>query len=188
MNRHVQLLAALLLIHAHAWGGETHHARSPENGIESWELRENGVFFSLTQMLPDQARAFFTARGFDQAAAEAYAQACVFQTVLRNESAATIATHPADWRAHAGKERLAPKLDKDWLPEWKKRGLPESARIAFRWAQFPAGQTFEPGDWNQGMTAFALPRRAGFDLVVQWRENGQIRKNILKGVKCAEDR
>lgn len=188
MRWHLLPLGLMLASNTHIWGGETHHERNLETGIESWELLDSGVRFSLTQMLPDQARAFFMARGFDRAAADAYAQACVFQTVLHNESTKTIDLRLSDWQVLVGKQTLALKQEAGWQGEWKKRRLPDAARIAFRWAQFPAEQTFDPGDWNQGMTAYPLPRGASFDLDLKWWTNGQAVEAILKGAKCAEDR
>lgn len=184
--RYWALLMALALAPAQA--AETRHAKDAQSAIESWELLDGGVRFSLTQMLPDQARAFFMGRGFDRAAAEIYAKACVFQAVMRNEGDKAADIRLADWRAFAGKERFLPELDADWQAEWQKRGVAEPARIAFRWAQFPNDQIFAPGDWNQGMLAFALPHGARFDLSLKWRANGQISETLLKGVHCAEDR
>lgn len=171
-----------------AAAAETRHARDPETGIESWEIQEQGVNLSLTQILPDQARAFYQARGFDRDAAEVYASACVFQTVMRNESRAPIAFHLGDWRMLKGKRAFRLKTEPKWQHEWEQRQLAGPARIAFRWAQFPLQQDFEPGDWNQGMTTYPLPRGACFDLEFKWRTGGKMQAGILKGVCCAQDR
>lgn len=182
------LVLALILAAPFIQAAETHYARDAESGLESWEILDGGIRFSLTQMLPDQARAFFMGRGFDRAAAESYAQVCVFQAVMRNQGSQTIALRLVDWWALAGEKRLLPKLDAAWQSEWKQRGVLEPARIAFRWAQFPSDQIFEPGDWNQGMIAYPLPHGARFDLNLKWRANGQPFETSLKGVQCAEDR
>jgi hypothetical protein len=167
---------------------ETRQARDAETGIQSWETGAQGVNLSLTQILPDQVRAFYLARGFDREAAEAYASACVFQTVLRNEGNAPISFHLGDWRMLKGKTAFRLKTEHDWQHEWAGRKLTEPARIAFRWAQFPLQQDFEPGDWNQGMTTYPLPRGACFDLKFKWRAGGKTREGIVKGVCCAQDR
>lgn len=188
MRWHLLLLGLMLASNTHTWGGETHHERNLETGIESWELLDSGVRFSLTQILPDQARAFYLARGFDRAAADAYASACVFQTVLSNEGSAPIAFHLGDWRILRGKRALRLKTEPEWQHEWEQRQLADPARIAFRWAQFPLEQDFEPGDWNQGMTTYPLLRGACFDLEFKWRMGGEMKEGRLKGVCCAQDR
>lgn len=170
------------------YGAETQYSRDPDTGIETWEVLDRGVRLSLTQILPDQARAFFMARGFDREAAEAYASACVFQTVLRNEGDAPIAFHLGNWRMLRGKRAFRLKTEPEWQHEWERRQLAGPARIAFRWAQFPLEQDFEPGDWNQGMTTCPLPRGACFDLKFKWRMGGEMKEGKLKGVCCAQDR
>jgi hypothetical protein len=65
--------------------------------------------------------------------------------------------------------------------------VPESARIAFTWAQFPATQTFAPGDWNQGMTSYSVPRGGVFDLRFVWRTGGKTFSGKLEQVTCADE-
>jgi hypothetical protein len=69
-----------------------------ETGLRSWEWREAGVSLRLVQRLPDQTRAFFQARGFSSAAADRIANACIFQTIFRNESEQPLSYLLDDWR------------------------------------------------------------------------------------------
>lgn len=184
-----RLLAALLgCAVAAGAAAQTRHAQDPDSGIESWEAGERGVTLALTQILPDQVRAFYLARGFGREDAEIYARACVFQTVLRNDGDAVVAVQLADWRALAARRAFRLRLEPEWQYQWAQRELPEAARIAFRWAQFPLEQHFEPGDWNQGMTAYPLPHGARFDLRFRWRVEGKTVEGVMKGVRCAADR
>lgn len=172
------------------FAGELEHRVDPETGIESWELRGKGIGLSLVQLLPDQARAFFLARGFDRESVERYAATCVFQTTFRNDSVnSTVSVRLADWRAVSGAHAQRPKLERDWQTEWEGRGIPEPARIAFRWSQFPTEQSFERGDWNMGMTTYALPPGSRFDLWFVWTAGSKRYQSIVKEVRCAtEDR
>lgn len=189
MRRYSWLLALLLIGNAHAKEGETLAQHNPETGLESWKTTKLGVTLELTQLTPDQARAFFLGRGFEPADAGHYATACIFMTILRNESApAAISYNLAEWRAvTAGGRTRPPKLKEDWLKEWEARKLAPAHKIAFEWSQFPSEQTFEPGDWNQGMTTFALPHGSRFDLKFRWTVLGKQQENTMKGVICAND-
>jgi len=189
MRRLPCLLALLLVCNAHASEGETLTQRNPETGLESWKTARCGVSLELAQLTPDQARAFFIGRGFEPAEAEHYAAACVFMTILRNESApAAITYRLADWRAVAASGRARSlKLKEDWLKEWEARNLAPARKIAFEWSQLPSEQTFEPDDWNQGMMTFALPRGSRFDLKFSWTIQGKRQENTMKGVICAND-
>ncbi len=89
-------LAALLACAAYA--GETRYSQSPDNDIGTWETENAGVYLRMTQITPDQARAFMVARGLDDKSVEEFARHCVFMTVLRNESKRPINYCLAEWR------------------------------------------------------------------------------------------
>jgi hypothetical protein len=162
-----------------------------EARLPYWEVAEPDVAIRLVQRLPDQTRGFFQARGFPVPDAERIAQSCVFQTIFRNTS------RPADpgpieydlreWvvRTAAGRQNL--KTREDWAREWKARGAPKAAQLAFEWALLPTRQTYGPGDYNWGMSVFNLAPGAEFDLDVVWRQRGERRSVRLTGVQCAPD-
>jgi hypothetical protein len=159
-----------------------------KNGIEkkSWETTAHGVRLSLTQIQPGHVRGFYLARGFDTEAVESIAKHCVFQTVMRNVSApGAIQFSLPDWRVltPGGEHRL--KLAPDWRQEWNRRGIPQPARLAFRWAQLPPRQSYEVGDWNMGMTMVALPLGSRFDLRFVWKSDSAKHEAMLAGVVCA---
>lgn len=158
----------------------------PETGLATWAIETDGIQVRLTQISPDQARAFYQARGFAADAAERYARECIFMTVVRNLGDAPIAHRLADWRyatADAPERPIRSKLE--WAGLWERMNVPEPARIAFDWAQFPATQTFAPGDWNQGMTTYGVPRGGRFDLRFVWSAGGRTLNGTLEGVQCA---
>lgn len=171
------------------FGAESVHTTDPDSGIESWEIRAQGVSLRLVQILPDQVRGFYSARGFDAESVELLATgACVFQTVFRNESARrAIAFNLADWRVLAAKGEQPLRLERDWQQEWAKRRVSASARTAFRFALYPTEHRYEIGDWNMGMTTYAPPLGSRFDLRFVWRENGERREAVLHGVRCARE-
>jgi hypothetical protein len=150
-------------------------------------MQQDGVTLSLTQLLPDQVRAFYLNRGFEPADAERFALACVYMTVLRNDSAPSeLSFRLADWEVRRnGEARALPSLDA-WLSEWEARGVPPSARVAFRWAQFPPEQSYAQGEWNQGMLATGLPPASRFDLTARWTLAGETFEGRLTDVRCAE--
>jgi hypothetical protein len=152
-----------------------------------WQITDGGVTLAATRITPAQAHAFYRARGFDADAAAHYAAACVVQIVLRNEAGSgTLTNRLADWHIRMGEktQRFVPL--KTWEAEWARRGIAEKARIAFRWAQFPGEQRFEPGDWIMGMAALSPRPRASFDLNYEWSSDGVARRGTLSGLRCAD--
>lgn len=159
-----------------------------ETGLRSWEWREAGVSLQLVQRLPDQTRAFFQARGFSSVAAERIANACIFQTIFRNESEQPLSYLLDDWRIlHRGaSEKLMTR--ERWDAVWQEGEASQAARIALRWSLLPTRQHFEPGDYNWGMTGFGLPSGSVFDLELVLRLGGEQVTRTIDGIVCAPDR
>jgi hypothetical protein len=185
----MRLLAlTLLAVWCAAASAGTDTSLDAETGLATWQTETGGIQVRLTQISPDQARAFYQARGFSAAAAERYAAECVFMTVVRNIGEAPIQHRLADWRyGVAGQPPRAIRSKTEWDRIWKHQGVTEAARIAFTWAQFPATQTFAPGDWNQGMTTYSVPRGGQFDLRFVWHAGGRQHSGILEQVRCADE-
>lgn len=148
----------------------------------------SGVRFQLVQRIPDQTRSFYIDKGFSLKAADEYASACVMQTIFNNNTKdKTVSFNLADWRViHNGISKPL-KLRKQWLAEWEKLKVPKSARIAFRWSQFPTYQEHSPGDWFQGMIAVGLSPGSKFDLKITWSENKVVHTATMKNIQCAKD-
>ncbi|MDP1646273.1 MAG: hypothetical protein Q8L71_12385 [Thiobacillus sp.] len=99
--------------------GATETGRGPETGLESWQVEARGIQIRLTQTSPDQAWAFYQARGFTLEQAEHYASSCVFMTVIRNIGATPIKHRLSDWRYVIEGGRSRPIRSKT---EWEKYG------------------------------------------------------------------
>lgn len=172
-----------------AIAAETRHETNPESGVQTWEHHDQGVGFTLMQITPDQARAFFLARGFDRETVDYFASYCVFMTIVRNEAVAdSISYHLSDWLFYQNNHEPGTlKLAEDWLTEWRGRKVADSSLIAFQWALHPSTQNFEVGDWNQGMTTYALPLGSTFDLKFKWYVKGVMHESTLKNIQCASE-
>ena len=185
MRRLAPTLLALWSLPAAA---ATAQSVDPETGLATWQAETAGIQVRLTQISPDQARAFYQARGSTAETAERYAAECVFMTVVRNVGVTPIAHRLADWRyVAAGRPPRAIRSKAEWDRLWQELGVSESARIAFNWAQIPATQTFAPGDWNQGMTTYSVPRGGRFDLRFVWRSGAKTLSGTLEQVQCADE-
>ena len=115
-----------------------------QTGLRSWEWREAGVSLRLVQRLPDQTRAFFQARGFSGTAADRIADACIFQTIFRNESEQPLDYSLDDWRVLRPGASGNMVTRERWDAAWREGEASQSARIALRWSLLPTRQRFEP--------------------------------------------
>ena len=158
---------------------------NPAEGVRTWRWSGDGVRLRLTQILPDQVRGFFQARGFGAEATEFIARACVFQTVMKNEaSPGAVEINLAEWWIEVDGHKSTLKLEQQWQEQWKSLDVSQTARVAFRWALFPTVQSFAKGDWNMGMTMFALPPSTVFDLHIHWRVGDRRYDATVRNVEC----
>jgi len=184
----------MIIISAIIFFSSSCFAETPQNsrinsatGAGTWETHANGVHFSLTQILPEQVQAFYVNRGFTLSQIEPYASSCVYMTVLRNDNApGAIHFISNTWSAIVdGEKHTLVSVDK-WVQHLTMNNTKKSALVAFRWAQFPVEQEYEPGgDWNQGMLSFGLPAGSQFDAIARWDIDGEAYEAKLQGVQCA---
>ena len=155
---------------------------------KSWTQNHHGVSILLMQIDSQHLQAFYLARGFTLEQIQNYVHSCVYMTVLKNNHApGVVHVNTRQWRAVniAEKNHQPPISTSTWLAELKKNNSKKSALIAFRWAQFPAQQSYQPGgDWNQGMLSFAIKSGTQFDLQVIWDVEGKKDIAIIKGIQC----
>lgn len=165
--------------------GITRHSIAEDSGLSTWEVDNQGVHLRLTQISPEQARAFMLNRGMDKQSVEEFAHACVYMTVVRNEGKLPIEHSLAYWHyvPEGGQPRLM-QTKHDWLALWQPRSFSRPVKLAFEWSQFPVEQTFAPGDWNQGMTTFELPAGSRFDVLYRWKQNDKLHEGKLQNVQC----
>jgi hypothetical protein len=156
-----------------------------ETGLKSWAWHTNGVSVQLVQRLPDQTRAFFMGRGFSAEAADIIGQACVFQTIFRNDSKQAVSYDLGKWEVIHQNNRLPLQVRETWDGRWQTLGVSQSARIAFRWSLLPTRQRFEPGDYNWGMTSFGLVPGERFDLALTIDHGGYPVNARILAVECA---
>jgi hypothetical protein len=159
-----------------------------QTGLRNWEWREAGVSVQLVQRLPDQTRAYFQGRGFSSVDADQIANACVFQTIFRNDGEQPLSYDLDDWRT-SSQAGYRPLLTREsWDERWRDSGASKAARIALHWSLLPTRQHFEPGDYNWGMTSFGLQHGEHFDLTLVLTLDGNPVTRTIPGIVCAHDR
>jgi len=156
-----------------------------ETGLRGWEWREQGISFQLRQRLPDQTRAFFMGRGFNSKESDLVARSCVFQSIFRNDGKQPLSYDLDDWQiSYQGKQQHLLTRQR-WDEKWQKLGVSQSAQIAFRWSLLPTRQSFQPGDYNWGMTSYGLLPGELFDLNLNLSVNGKMLSATIPAIECA---
>jgi len=131
---------------------------------------------------------FILGRGFTKTQIKPYADTCVCTTILRNDTApGRIHYIRSHWEViHKEKSQKLTKTA-DWLKLLKQKDAKPSPLIAFRFAQLPEEQEYEPsGDWNQGMLSVDLPAGSQFDIIIRWDIEGKPYELTLPSISCME--
>ncbi|MBI4995546.1 MAG: hypothetical protein HZC22_01315 [Rhodocyclales bacterium] len=160
------------------------------DGDIAWEHRhtQRAVTLTANPLGAASRTAFYTARGFTEAAIRPYAQACGFSFGMQNGGAATLVTRLTDWRAIDRDGRsISLLLPQAWDAEWDKAGVTRAARIAFRWAQFQSENVFAPGDWIMGMATLEAMPAGPFRLVARYQDEMGIHEIVLDRLDCVRD-
>ena len=165
--------------------------KDEQSRLPFWQVSNEHMSLRLVQRLPDQARGFFQARGLTPEQSEFIAQACVFQTVFKNNSHTTqpspLQYDLKQWNVISDDKHTSLKTREDWRPFWQKQGATKAAQIAFEWSLLPTVQRYEPGDYNWGMSAIGLKPGTAFDLQISWQQHGKQHKFQIKNMQCAAD-
>lgn len=158
------------------------------SGVKTWETSANGAHFMMRQILPDQLMGFYLSRGFEKSQIKSYTESCVFMAVVRNDTVANgLHFKRENIRVTSNNQSHHLTSVDDWKKQLKEVDSKQSAMIAFRWAQFPIDQVFEPGgDWNQGMISVGLKPEQRFNINLSWNANNKIHEIQLEDVECAK--
>lgn len=184
-------LIGLMLAHGSILAAEVTTGIDEQAGLKYWQVANKSMSLRLVQRLPDQTRGFFLARGFDLKQVDDIANSCVFQTVFRNTSqtgrASPLEYDLMQWKVVRTGHEQRMKTREAWETEWNQRGVSTSAKIAFKWSLLPTRQVYRPGDYNWGMSVFALQPGSVFDLHVSWAQHGKIHHAVIHKIRCAKD-
>jgi len=147
-----------------------------------------GVTLTANPLTAEQRTAFYLARGFAEPAIRPYAQACGFSFAMRNSGAGPVRTALADWQAvGADGRRAGLRPPAAWDAEWVRANVTEPARVAFRWAQFQAENTFEAGDWIMGMATLDTQLSGSFRLIARYHDEKGTHEIVLDNLACGRD-
>jgi hypothetical protein len=156
-----------------------------------WELQDKAIKIRLVQRLPDQTRAYFAGRGFNNEDVRLIAEHCVFQTVFTNTAPAgsqqVIEYDASKWRISYKDSLQSLVLREDWDKIWQQRETKQAQKIAFEWSLLPTRQRYQAGDYNWGMTVYKIPHGASFSLKLSWTLNGKPHQASIDNIECAKD-
>ncbi|MBZ0093237.1 MAG: hypothetical protein K8F27_13580 [Sulfuricellaceae bacterium] len=142
-------LAASLLLAA---------ALAPPPSLGAEREAVEGVVFSVSVRTAEQIRAFYSARGFPEAALKELDSRCFLGVGVRNGRADIVWLEPAKWRIAADTGEAVKRIGRDeWHGRWAQLDVPLASRATFGWSQLPESRDLLAGETVGGNVAVAPP-------------------------------
>lgn len=123
--------------------------------------QNSGISFAISVRTPEQIRAFYTGRGFPEAAILELESKCLLTIGIQNRRKDIVWLEPSKWRfvtAH-GAEVLRISRE-EWTTRWEILNIPLASRATFGWTQLPESRDLYPGETAGGNIAVIPPAEA----------------------------
>jgi hypothetical protein len=118
----------------------------------------NGISFSISVRTPDQIRAFYTGRGFPEAAILELASKCLLTIGVRNHRKDIVWMEPAKWQYTTVHGTNVLRISRDtWDKRWAELNIPLASRATFGWTQLPESRDLYPEETAGGNIAIQPP-------------------------------
>ena len=132
-------------------------AQTPKLDAEHFEDKDITVI--IGSRTPEQLSAFYTGRGFNQAAIDAITEKCFIFGIVDNKTYERLWLTLNDWKFFAADGSPMKRLKKDdWARVWKETGLSQAHQSTFGWTQLP-----ESRDLRQF-------EHVGGNVAVEWKD------------------
>jgi hypothetical protein len=157
-------------------------------GGERGSYQADGVSFSISVRTPEQIRAFYSARGFPEAAIRELESKCLLTIGIHNGRKDVVWLEPAKWRFSAADGSEVSRIGRvEWNARWKQLQIPLASRATFGWTQLPDSRDLQPGEGVGGNVAvIPTPQEFSVEAVFDTGENrdGPVIRIRADGLKC----
>ena len=153
-NSRQRLLAALLCLLATLSQIPNHLAYATERG----PYQASGVTFSISVRTPEQIRAFYTGRGFPEAAIRELESKCLLTVGIQNNRMEIVWLEPEKWRFVTESGAAVTRTSREeWTWRWAKLDIPLASRATFGWTQLPESRDLYHGETAGGNIVMTPP-------------------------------
>lgn len=151
-------------------------------------VKRKDVEFSLSIRTPEQQAAFYSARGFPEAAIREITATCFLTVGIYNRSREVVWLELADWRlTDAAGKPVARITREQWEQTWQRLEVPLASRATFGWTQLPEVRDLQPGEPVGGNVAIIAPS-GPFRLTARFRTGtdgaGPPLEFVVKDLSC----
>jgi hypothetical protein len=121
-------------------------------------FESKGITISISVRTPDQIQAFYTGRGFPEAAIAELASKCLLTIGVRNHRKDIVWMEPAKWQFITVHGVNVSRISRDaWDQRWTELNIPLASRATFGWTQLPESRDLYPDETAGGNIAIQPP-------------------------------
>ena len=121
--------------------------------------KRDDVTFSISVRTPEQIRAFYSGRGFPEAAIKELENKCLLTAGIQNSSEDIVWLEPSNWRFTTEKGINIRRISREeWDIRWAKLNIPLASRATFGWTQLPESRDLLTGESAGGNIAIEPPK------------------------------
>ncbi|WP_124950611.1 hypothetical protein [Sulfuriferula thiophila] len=130
--------------------------------------QNNGITFSISVRTPDQIRAFYTGRGFPEAAIRELESRCLLTVGIQNNRQDIAWLEPSNWQLITEHGARVARVSRDELAaRWEALHIPLASRATFGWTQLPESRDLYPGE-TAGGNIVVVPPGEAFTVTVRF--------------------
>lgn len=164
----LQLKAAAVLFLWLAGVAQAADPRAPSQPAEDRARMVQGLSFHVSARTPEQIMAFYSARGFPEAAVDEIARSCFLTVGIQNKRDDVVWLEPSRWRFVDEKGKPIHRISRmEWEAKWKRLQLPAANRATFGWTQLPVQRDLQPGE-PVGANVAIVPPEGRFSLIAEF--------------------
>ena len=187
MFRFTHRVLYLLLLVSYSFPINISAENAPVNSSEIKRYEDKDVFIRLINRTPDQLRAFYLARQFNQASIEEILNTCLVTPIIHNLSQDILWLDLDEWRFSSHGKPFE-RLRRDYWPDrWARTQLPQAQQSTFGWTLLPETRDLHPDESVGG--SFVLPYQAKpFTLTMNFPvgadRKGPLKTVTFEGIQC----
>jgi hypothetical protein len=151
---------------------------------------DDAVFIRLINRTPDQLKAFYIARKFNDAAINEILSTCFVTPIIHNRSDDILWLDLDEWQFTIDEQSFNRLKRDDWTRKWKTIGLPRAQQSTFGWTLLPETRDLHPDESVGG--SFVIPyQKSPFSVHMNFPvgadKKGQAKTLTFKGIQCLKN-
>jgi hypothetical protein len=165
-------------------------ASTPVQQPSSPRYEDEQLKIRIVMRTPDQLRAFYIGRGFNQAAIDRILETCFITPVIHNKTVDVLWLELDEWQFSRG-DKIIPRIGRDYWPQqWRETGLSQAHQSTFGWTLMPEVRDLRLDEGVGG--SVVIPMQTGpFRLTMKFHtgadKQGPVKTVVFEDLQCVRN-